>query len=62
MVGLAAGGSAAGQNIPHEMVILDMYKALRHLYSPTGEMTSDDILNLIFSAFCIGNKGREKNE
>jgi tRNA modification GTPase len=54
MVGLAAGGNAAGQNIPHEMVLLDLYEALRHLYSLTGETTSDDILNLIFSTFCIG--------
>jgi tRNA modification GTPase len=42
------------QNIPHEMVLLDLYGALRHLDSLTGETTSDDILNLIFSTFCIG--------
>jgi len=52
--GLAAGAAAAGQNIPHEMVLLDLYGALRHLDSLTGETTSDDILNLIFSTFCIG--------
>ena len=52
--GLAAAGAAAGQNIPHEMVLLDLYGALRHLDSLTGETTSDDILNLIFSTFCIG--------
>jgi len=51
---LAAGGMAAGQNIPHEMVLLDLYEALRHLDSLTGETTSDHILNLIFSTFCIG--------
>jgi tRNA modification GTPase len=51
---LAAAGEAAGQNIPHEMVLLDLYGALRHLDSLTGETTSDDILNLIFSTFCIG--------
>ena len=28
--------------------------ALRHLDSLTGETTTDDILNLIFSTFCIG--------
>jgi tRNA modification GTPase len=50
----AVGGAAAGQNIPHEMVLLDLYEALRHLDSLTGETTSDDILNLIFSTFCIG--------
>jgi tRNA modification GTPase len=52
--GLAAAGVAAGQNIPHEMVLLDLYGSLRHLDSLTGETTSDDILNLIFSTFCIG--------
>jgi tRNA modification GTPase len=52
--GLTTAATAAGQNIPHEMVLLDLYGALRHLDSLTGETTSDDILNLIFSTFCIG--------
>jgi tRNA modification GTPase len=52
--GLSAAAAAAEQNIPHEMVLLDLYGALRHLDSLTGETTSDDILNLIFSTFCIG--------
>lgn len=51
---LGAAGAAAGQSIPHEMVLLDLYGGLRHLDSLTGETTSDDILNLIFSTFCIG--------
>jgi tRNA modification GTPase len=51
---LGAAAAAAGQNIPHEMVLLDLYNGLRHLDSLTGETTSDDILNLIFSTFCIG--------
>ena len=54
LAGLAAASAAAGQNIPHEMVLLDLYGALRHLDSLTGETTSDDILHLIFSTFCIG--------
>jgi tRNA modification GTPase len=52
--GLAAADSAVTQNIPHEMVLLDLYGALKHLDSLTGETTSDDILHLIFSTFCIG--------
>jgi tRNA modification GTPase len=52
--GLSAAAAAVEQNIPHEMVLLDLYGALRHLDSLTGETTSDDILNLIFSTFCIG--------
>jgi tRNA modification GTPase len=54
LAGLATAATAAAQNIPHEMVLLDLYGALRNLDSLTGETTSDDILNLIFSTFCIG--------
>src|SRR5271165_3875626 len=39
---------------PHEMVLLDLYSALRPLDDITGATTSEDILNLIFSSFCIG--------
>jgi tRNA modification GTPase len=54
---LAALGDAAAANaggIPHEMILLDLYRALWALDSLTGQTTSDDILNLIFSTFCIG--------
>ena len=54
---LAALGDAALANanrIPHEMILLDLYRALWALDSLTGQTTSDDILNLIFSTFCIG--------
>ncbi len=40
--------------IPHEMLLLDLYAALGALDSLTGTTTPDDILNLIFSTFCIG--------
>jgi len=40
--------------IPHEMILLDLYRALSALDSLTGQTTTDDILNLIFSTFCIG--------
>ena len=39
---------------PHEMLLLDLYSALRALDDITGTTTADDILNLIFSSFCIG--------
>ncbi len=39
---------------PHEMMLLDLYGALRPLDDITGATTADDILNLIFSSFCIG--------
>jgi tRNA modification GTPase len=54
---LAALGDAAAANaggIPHEMILLDLYRGLWALDSLTGQTTSDDILNLIFSTFCIG--------
>jgi tRNA modification GTPase len=54
---LAALKDASGANassIPHEMILLDLYRALWALDSLTGQTTPDDILNLIFSTFCIG--------
>jgi len=54
---LAALGDAERANaeaIPHEMILLDLYRALWALDSLTGQTTADDILNLIFSTFCIG--------
>jgi tRNA modification GTPase len=54
---IAALSDAAQANanaIPHEMILLDLYRALWALDSLTGQTTSEDILNLIFSTFCIG--------
>uniref|UniRef100_A0A7V4XSJ7 tRNA modification GTPase MnmE n=1 Tax=Acidobacterium capsulatum TaxID=33075 RepID=A0A7V4XSJ7_9BACT len=51
---LGKARAAAQAGIPHEMVLLDLYEALRQLDSLTGETTADDILNRIFSTFCIG--------
>ncbi len=45
---------AARTGIPHEMVLLDLYECLRALDSLTGQTTADDVLNRIFSSFCIG--------
>jgi tRNA modification GTPase len=36
------------------MILLDLYNALRQLDEITGATATDDILNLIFSTFCIG--------
>ena len=41
-------------NIPHEMLLIDLYAALRPIDAITGATTADDILNRIFSTFCIG--------
>jgi tRNA modification GTPase len=54
LTGLDRSETAVQNKIPHEMVLLDLYGALRPLDEITGATTNDDILNLIFSRFCIG--------
>jgi tRNA modification GTPase len=54
LAGLDAATSAVTSKVPHEMLLLDLYSALRPLDAVTGATTTDDILNLIFSTFCIG--------
>jgi len=54
LAALKAASSAMTARIPHEMLLLDLYNALRPLDAVTGATTTDDILNLIFSTFCIG--------
>ena len=54
LTGLEAAEIAVQNKIPHEMLLLDLYNALRSLDEITGATTNDDILNLIFSSFCIG--------
>jgi tRNA modification GTPase len=46
--------AAVESAIPHEMLLLDLYSALRPIDAITGATTADDILNRIFSTFCIG--------
>jgi tRNA modification GTPase len=52
--GLDDAAAAVTNRIPHEMVLLDLYRSLWALDSLTGQTTADDVLNLIFSTFCIG--------
>ena len=54
LTALDAARTAVANKIPHEMLLLDLYNALRPLDEVTGATTTDDILNLIFSTFCIG--------
>jgi tRNA modification GTPase len=54
LTALGAARIAVETKIPHEMLLLDLYSALRPLDEITGATTTDDILNLIFSTFCIG--------
>ena len=51
---LSHGKAALGHGLPHEMLLLDFYAALRPIDAITGATTADDILNRIFSSFCIG--------
>ena len=45
---------AVSGSIPHEFLLVDLYDALLPLNNLTGATTADDILNRIFSTFCIG--------
>ncbi len=54
LAALDAATAAVPANTPHEMLLLDLYNALRSLDELTGATTADDILNLIFGTFCIG--------
>lgn len=54
MEALETARRAVGFGIPHEMILLDLYAALRPIDAVTGATTADDILNRIFSTFCIG--------
>jgi tRNA modification GTPase len=51
---LAKGRQAAEQSVPHEMLLLDLYEALRPLDQITGATYVDDVLDIIFSTFCVG--------
>jgi tRNA modification GTPase len=54
LAALEAAQKAVSEKIPHEMVLMDLYSGLRPLDEITGATTNDDVLNLIFSTFCIG--------
>lgn len=54
LAAFARAQRAVAATIPHEMILLDLYEALHNLDALTGTTTTDDILNLIFSKFCIG--------
>jgi tRNA modification GTPase len=54
LVALDAATNAVAAHVPHEMMLLDLYNALRPLDEITGATTTDDILHLIFGSFCIG--------
>ncbi len=46
--------NAIRERVPHEMLLLDLYEVLQPLDEITGATTLADILDNIFSTFCIG--------
>lgn len=54
LIALAGAEAAVRNKTPHEMLLMDLYNSLRPLDAITGATTTDDILSLIFSTFCIG--------
>jgi tRNA modification GTPase len=54
LLALAKARQAAEQNLPHEMLLLDLYEALRPVDQITGATYVDDVLDIIFSTFCVG--------
>jgi tRNA modification GTPase len=51
---LSTAEEALCAGVPHEMVLLDLYRSLAALGELTGEVMTEDILGRIFSTFCIG--------
>jgi tRNA modification GTPase len=54
LAGLAKARQAAEVQTPHEMLLLDLYDALKPLDAITGATYANDILGIIFSTFCVG--------
>ncbi|MBZ5668985.1 MAG: tRNA uridine-5-carboxymethylaminomethyl(34) synthesis GTPase MnmE [Acidobacteriia bacterium] len=52
--GLTKARQAAVERLPHEMLLLDLYDALRPLDLITGATYADDVLDIIFKTFCVG--------
>ena len=51
---LSRAGQAAEAGIPDDLVLEDLREAMRQLGSITGEFTTEDLFDRIFSTFCIG--------
>lgn len=51
---LRRGITALDQNLPSDLLSEEIRQVVHHLGTITGEITNDDILEQIFSRFCIG--------
>jgi len=54
LAALWAAAAANDSGLPHELILMDLHRALQALDSLTGVTTADDILARIFATFCIG--------
>jgi tRNA modification GTPase len=46
--------SKAGDQFPEELVLADLRTASDFLQEVTGKRTTEDLLDAIFSTFCVG--------
>jgi tRNA modification GTPase len=51
---LSKAREGAEQKVHHELLLLDLYDALRALDTLTGATNIEDLLGIIFSTFCVG--------
>lgn len=51
---VVAASRTLGEGLPEEVALVDLHAALSALGEVTGETTSEEILDQIFSSFCIG--------
>lgn len=51
---LVKARQAAQERVHHELLLLDLYDALRPLDQITGATDTEDLLGIIFSTFCVG--------
>ena len=42
------------ENVPSDLISVDLNSAIKHIGEITGDINSEDILKNIFSNFCIG--------
>jgi tRNA modification GTPase len=42
------------EDIGHELIAIDLRRALDTIGEVTGEVVTDDILDIVFSTFCVG--------
>jgi tRNA modification GTPase len=46
--------SGLGQELPDDLIAVDIRQAIHYLGEITGQITTDEILGNIFKNFCIG--------